>query len=100
MAARGATAKVNIENKIREAFGSDFIGVYDKKIYLTADDGGEKVQIALSMTCPKVPVGQVENGLDFDNMPDAPTEGTEFKPAEITEEETANIRKMLEELGL
>ena len=40
------------------------------------------------------------NGLDFDNMPDAPTEGTEFKPAEITEEETANIRKMLEELGL
>ena len=98
--ARGSNAKVEVENKISAAFGSDYIGTYDKKLYVWADDGGEKVQIAITLTCPKVPVGQVENGLDFDNMPDAPTEGTEFKPAEITEEETANIRKMLEELGL
>ena len=101
--ARGATAKVNIENKIREAFGTDFIGVSDKKLYVQADDGnGEMVQIALSMTCPKVPLGAgnaVEGGIDFDNMPEggAPTE---FKPAEITTEETENIRKMLAELGL
>lgn len=101
--AKGATAKVNIENKIREAFGVDFIGVSDKKLYVQADDGnGEMVQIALSMTCPKVPLGAgggVEGGIDFDNMPAAGS-ATEFKPAEITSEETENIRKMLAELGL
>lgn len=101
--AKGANAKVVIENKIRDAFGKDFIGVYDKKIYVQADDGnGEMVQIAITMTCPKVPMaagGAAEGGLDFDNMPSG-GEATEFKPAEITKEETENIRKMLAELGL
>ncbi len=99
--AKGATAKVNVENKIREAFGADFVGNVDKKIYVWADDGGEKVQICISMTCPKVPVGvgSENNGIDFDNMP-AGGSATEFKPAEITNEETENIRKLLSELGL
>lgn len=99
--AKGATAKVNVENKIREAFGADFVGNVDKKIYVWADDGGEKVQICISMTCPKVPVGvgSENNGIDFDNMP-AGGSATEFKPAEITNEETENIRKLLTELGL
>ena len=99
--AKGATAKVNVENKIREAFGTDFVGNVDKKIYVWADDGGEKVQICISMTCPKVPVGvgSENNGIDFDNMP-AGGSATEFKPAEITNEETENIRKLLSELGL
>ena len=71
MAAKGATAKVNVENKIREAFGADFVGNVDKKLYVWADDGGEKVQICLTMTCPKVPVGVggENDGIDFDNMP-------------------------------
>lgn len=99
--AKGATAKVNVENKIREAFGADFVGNVDKKIYVWADDGGEKVQICISMTCPKVPVGvgSENNGIDFDNMPTGGS-ATEFKPAEITNEETENIRKLLSELGL
>lgn len=100
--AKGATAKVAVENKIREAFGADFVGTVDKKIYVWADDGGEKVQICISMTCPKVPVGisGEEGGIDFENMPNAATVGTDFKPAEITSEETENIKKLLAELGL
>ncbi len=99
---KGATAKVNVENKIREAFGADFVGNIDKKLYVWADDGAERVQICLSMTCPKVPVGvgSENDGLDFDNMPATGRTPTEFKPAEITSEETENIRKMLAELGL
>ena len=99
--AKGANAKVVVENKIREAFGADFVGNVDKKLYVWADDGGEKVQICIAMTCPKVPVGvgSENNGIDFDNMPEGGTP-TEFKPAEITKEETENIRKMLAELGL
>lgn len=101
--ARGANAKIEVENKIREAFGADFVATVDKKIYVWADDGGEKVQVCISMTCPKVPVGVGnqgnEDGIDFENMP-AGGIATEFKPAEITQEETENIRKMLAELGL
>jgi hypothetical protein len=37
--ARGATAKVNVENKLKEAFGSDWIGIFEKKAYVWADDG-------------------------------------------------------------
>lgn len=98
--AKGATAKVNVENKIREAFGADFVGNVDKKLYVWADDGGEKVQICIAMTCPKVPVGvgSENNGIDFDNMPDGGTP-TEFKPAEITDDELENIRELLRKTG-
>lgn len=99
--ARGNEAKAFVENKIREAFGDLYVGTVDKKIYVWGMENGEKVQICLTMTCPKVPVGVggENDGIDFDNMPEggAPTE---FKPAEITTEETENIRKMLAELGL
>lgn len=53
MAARGTIAKTNVENKIRETFGTDFIAIQDKKLYVWADDGGQRVQIALTLTCPK-----------------------------------------------
>ena len=100
---RGANAKIEVENIIRNAFGANFLGVNDKKIYVNADDGnGEMVNIAISLTCPKVNFATIssEGGIDFDNMPAGSTATTEFKPAEITKEETENIRKMLAELGL
>ena len=103
MAAKGANAKIEVENIIRNAFGKNFLGISDKKIYVNADDGnGEMVNIAITLTCPKVTFTAISgenDGIDFDNMPEggAPTE---FKPAEITTEENENIRKMLAELGL
>ena len=99
--AKGSNAKVVVENKIREAFGADFVGVNDKKLYVWADDGGEKIQVCISMTCPKVPLGSVvdDGSIDFENMPSGGS-ATDFKPAEITSEETENIRKMLAELVL
>ena len=100
---RGATAKVEVENIIRNAFGKNFLGVADKKIYVQADDGnGEMVNVAITLTCPKIAftaVNSSTDGLDFNNMP-APGAATEFKPAEITVEETENIRKLIAELGL
>ena len=41
--ARGNVAKENVANKLREAFGQDWIGEFDKKYYIYANDGGEKV---------------------------------------------------------
>lgn len=51
--AKGQQAKNYIGNTIIETFKKDFIKVEDKKIYLWADDGDERVQIAISLTCPK-----------------------------------------------
>lgn len=87
---KGNIAKQNIENKIKEVFGADYIGIFDKKLYLWVDDGGERVQVALTMTCPKVFVGV-----------DIPTETPdEFQPAEITQQEQDNLKMLIEKLGL
>lgn len=101
MATRGAIAKNIVEDKIREAFGADFVGIQDKKLYVQADENGEKVQIAISLTCPKVPLGIVEDGINFESGGGGGAgHPPEFKPAEVTPEETENIRKLLAELGL
>ena len=103
--ARGALGKEQVEKKIIEAFGSDYIATIDKKIYVWADDGGERVQIAISMTCPKNPIDGGNSstpistdgfGLDFDAMP------TASKPADIeySQEEKDTINKLIAELGL
>ena len=43
---RGAIAKQAVEDKIREAFGKDFVGVdpSTKKIYVQAEEDGQMVQ--------------------------------------------------------
>lgn len=58
--ARGNEAKEAVTKKLQEAFGADFIGIYDKKIFIWAKENGERIQIALSMTCPKTPIGSGE----------------------------------------
>lgn len=96
MAARGANAKTAVEKKIAEAFGKDYIGVFDKKLYVWANDGTERVQIAISMTCPKTMVGEADSVrtsevLDFtDNS----------TPMDISAEEQATIERLKHELGL
>lgn len=102
--AKGAVGKINVTNVIKKAFGSDYIGEFDKKLYVWADDGGERVQIAISMTCPKIPVGAVpatpigEEGFNFEEEPTiAPTQ---FEPAEITQEEIDNVTELMKRLGL
>ncbi len=102
--AKGAVAKANAVSLIKKAFGTDYIGEFDKKVYIWADDGGERVQLAISMTCPKVQVGAVpatpigEEGFNFEEEPTvAPTT---FEPAEVTQEEIDNITELMKKLGL
>lgn len=102
--AKGSIAKDNVIAKISEAFGQDYVGVYDKKVYVFADDGGEKVQIAISMTCPKVPVGVVaapaKDGIDFEDTSTPIIAPTAFEPAEISDDERANVAALMARLGL
>ena len=105
--AKGQIAKDLVEKKIQAAFGADYVGTFDKKIYVTALENGEKVQIAISLTCPKVPV-VVDNTVQIgdynfeDPTPAVVTTnatGT-FIPAEISDEERKNVADLMKRLGL
>lgn len=99
--AKGAIAKEKVTNIIAEAFGKDYIGEFDRKLYIWANDGGEKVQIAIALTCPKVYRGIEETNptaLNFDD--DNSPQGTTFKPAEITQEEQDTLADLMAKLGL
>ncbi len=105
--AKGAEAKANVVKKIQAAFGADFVGEYDKKVYVWSQENGERVQIAISMTCPKSPVGVVNTAsmdfggdLDFEKMGDGPVAQTTFVPAEISEEEQQTVADLMAKLGL
>ena len=125
MATKGTVAKAKVIEKIKEALGADFIGEVDKKVYVWADDGGEKIQVALSLTCPKVPIeidavpaetASMPKAAEFNwggytsiaQMPGAwssaamPTpKAPEPKPAiEITQAERDRIAKLIEKLNL
>ena len=105
--ARGAEAKANVVKKLQEAFGADFVGEYDKKVYVWSKENGEKIQIAISMTCPKTPVGAVNpasldfgGDLDFENMGALVVAQANFEPAEISEEEKQTVADLMAKLGL
>lgn len=108
MAARGSVAKENVIKKLAQAFGNDFIGENDKKIYLWANDGGERVQIALTLTCPKTFIDAPNAAAPSENLGDwdfrdevpKPMAATKAEPAVITEQETENIANLLKKLGL
>ena len=106
--ARGAIAKQQVIDKLAVAFGEDFIGEHDKKIYLWANENGERVQIAVSLTCPKTPIEvaavDTTDGGDWDFTDDKPKTATiavsNAAPAEITEQEKQNIADLMARLGL
>lgn len=99
MASKGAIAKENIANKLKETFGSNYLGEYDKKYYIVADDGGQQVQIAITMTCPKNPVAAVGAGGGFDFENPTMLGPTGFDPAQITPEEEEKVQDLMKKLG-
>ena len=103
--AKGTIGKQKVINKIKQNFGADFIGEYDKKIYVWTTENGERIQIALSLTCPKVPVAISDNPTtgDFNFEDDAPNvvvAAGAYQPAEITKEERERVNDLMKRLGL
>ena len=103
--ARGSIAKQAVINQLQTAFGQNWIGEYDKKYYVWSQENGEQVQIAISLTCPKVPV-EVSAGAqtgDFNFEDDAPNvvvAAGAFEPADISDEERARVNDLMKKLGL
>lgn len=95
--AKGNIAKENIAKRIAQAFGSDYLGEFDKKIYVLGEENGEKIQIAISMTCPKVAVAiekEKPAEMNFEEMP------VIEQTVEISDEEKKNIADLMKRLGL
>ena len=100
---KGQVAKEFVAQKIATAFGQDWIGEYDKKYYIWADDGGERIQVSIALTCPKVYRGVEETGtgeLNFDDESPSPAAAGGFTPADITPEEQDTLEELMRKLGL
>lgn len=102
--ARGAQAKNKVEQIISSAFKDNFLGIYDKKLYVQAEENGEMVQIAISLTCPKTPVAVSDKPLNFDdnlNFEDSTTIIPHPQTqTEISDEERQTVKELMERLGL
>ena len=103
--AKGAQAKEAVVNKLRAAFGDNYIGEYDKKYYVWSQENGERIQIAISLTCPKVPVevssAPVAGDFNFeDDAPGVVVAAGGYQPAEITEDERDKVRELMRALDL
>lgn len=107
--AKGDIGKQLIINKIKDAFGEDFVGVVDKKVYLWTKENGERIQIALTLTATKNPItpdgapattGSLDfgGGLDFEAMDSGSL--IPSKQAKISEDEKNNIAELMKKLGL
>ena len=89
-----------VARRLREALNDIWVGENGGKYYVNVKDGGETVQVAIALTCPKTPVtiSQPVGDLDFtDNAekPVAPSKNTEF-----TAEEEKTIADLADRLGL
>lgn len=107
MARKGELARDNATKIIANAFGSNFAAIQDKKIYVWVDDGGEKVQLAISLTMPKVTVGAAAADAHDWTVTDAPAQIVEIPcgPGPVTHTETtpeddAKVQELMKTLGI
>ena len=101
--AKGAEAKEYVAKKLKEVFGDDYVGEVDKKYYVWAYEGGQKMQIAIAMTCPKTPVGNIveekKEAFDWSDSGNESAPST-FKPVEIEDSEREKVAELMKKLGL
>ena len=104
MAKRGDAAREAVKNKIIEAFGDNYVGAIDKKIYVEAQDGpgGETLQFAITMTMPKNTVARSDapnSAAPASNDWNGPV-SAEAPPFEISDDDKAKVNELMAKLGL
>ena len=109
MAVKGTLAKQVLINKIIGALSEEYVGTADNKYYFNMMENGTKVQVAISLTCPKVMLGEdgvktkTEKGIDFNQFiadgPPKPIGSTKAEAVQTQDEELDNKKKLLSALG-
>lgn len=97
--AKGVVARNVVEKTIQSAFGENYVGVDNKKIYVeAADDSGELVQFAITITMTKTPIKRQDNDLtdaSVEEVADAPR-----KAVELSEDEKKKVEDLLKKLEI
>ena len=104
---RGDIAKQKITEIIAEAFGNDFVGVVDKKLYVNIPEGNEIVQIAITLTAPKTPIQATaattsvnSNSSSDDNLAPWEINPKTNTPVDVSQEDKENIKELKKILGI
>lgn len=101
---RGDLAKQSAIATIQAAFGDDFVGLIDKKLYVNVKDGpnGEVVQLSIALTMPKTPVSASAVPVTT-SATDGNAAAWESKPAtptELSTEDKAKVADLCARLGI
>lgn len=99
MAIRGTEAKNYVTKKIQEAFGPSFLGIVDKKLYISVKENGENLQVAISLTCPKENLEFAADVAQTTGEAAAPQIGTSAS-AQFTAKEVETIEELMKRVGL
>lgn len=96
---RGDLAKQSAIATIQTAFGDDFVGLIDKKLYVNVKDGpnGEVVQLSIALTMPKTPVSASAVPATDGN---AAWESKPATPTELSAEDKAKVADLCARLGI
>lgn len=109
MAARGTLAKQVLINKIIAAMPDEYVGMADNKYYFSLPENGSKVQVCISMTCPKAELDPTSglkktkdegiNFAEFAETPVKPIGSTKKAAVQPQDDELDNKKKLLSALG-
>ena len=100
MAAKGVGAKIKCLNKILEVFEGSFIN--DKEIRIPCVEDGEYVEIKVTLTCAKVPVGkaaEVGSATGASSTETVPAFAAEPVEIEMTETEKHDVKALFDLLN-
>ena len=102
--AKGAQAKQEILTKLLATFPGSFMQD-DKIMRIPMSEGGDLVEIKVTLTAAKDLIGgnaatQVKEEFNWDNADSAQSELDTAAAAALSDEEKANVKKMMEALGL
>ena len=92
---RGDLAREKVVETIKSAFGDNCLGVQEKKIYVTADENGEKIQFAISITMPKAAVSLTEQPHDWSDSPVVSEPATT-----VSKEDEEKVAALMRTLGI
>ena len=95
--AKGAIAKQEVINKIKEVFPDAF--EYGKELRIPMDEDGVRVEIKVTLTCAKTNVGGEGGSVESGSKP---LDFSDAAPANIepSAEEKQNIAELMSRLGL
>lgn len=102
---RGDIAKQYVIDTIAQTFKDSFVCIKDKKIYLNIKENQEIIQIAISLTVPKVQVQaqsatQTTAGTDWRESTNDSSQKSSAGPVSLSPEDEEAVRRLMEKLGV